>query len=100
MELYKLHMLAHPPEFPNGPATYTLMVAREASPSGSVQSANFGSWDSLAQKLASVGLGEVELQHAKKELDANRYYRIAGMSLSPVQIELLGFNAKPALTPG
>ena len=65
MELYKLHMLAHPPELPNGPATYTLMIAREASLTGSVQSANFPSWDSLAQKLASVGLGEGELQSQK-----------------------------------
>ena len=99
MELYKLHMLAHPPQLPSGPITYTLMVAREASPSGSVQSANFPSWDLLARKLGSVGLGEDELQKAKKELDANRYFRIAGMSLSPVQVELLGFIPKPALTP-
>jgi hypothetical protein len=66
MELYKLHMLAHPPELPNGPATYTLMIAREArSPSGSVQSANFPSWDSLARKLASVGVGEGDLRRPK-----------------------------------
>jgi hypothetical protein len=100
MELYKLHMLAHPPELPNGPATYTLMIAREArSPSGSVQSANFPSWDSLARKLASVGVGEGEPQKAKRELDANRYYRITGVSLSPAQIEVLGFIRKPAPTP-
>jgi len=47
MQLYKLHILAHPPELPNGPATYTLMIAREASPRGSVQSANFPSWTHL-----------------------------------------------------
>lgn len=99
MELYKLHMLAHPPESPNGPATYTLMIAREASTSGSVQSANFPSWDSLARKLASVGVGEDELQKAKRELDVNRYYSITGVSLSPAQIELLGFIRKPAPTP-
>ena len=75
MELYKLHMLSHPPELPNGPTTYTLMVAREASPSGAV----------------SVGLGEAEVKNAKKELDASRYYRITGVPLSPVQIELLGY---------
>jgi hypothetical protein len=98
MELYKLHMLAHPPELPNGPATYTLVIAREASPSGSVQSANFPSWDSLARKLASVGVGEGELQKATRELDVNRYYSIRGVSLSPAQIELLGFIRKPALT--
>jgi hypothetical protein len=98
MELYKLHMLAHPPELPTGPATYTLMIAREASPSGSVLSANFPSWDSLARKLASVGVGEDELQKAKRELDANRYYSITGLSLSPAQIELLGFIRKPAPT--
>jgi len=90
MELYKLHMLAHPPELPNGPATYTLMIARETSPSGSVQSANLSSWDSLARKVASVGVGEGELQKAKWELDVNRYYKITGVSLSPAQIELLG----------
>jgi hypothetical protein len=56
------------------------MIAREASPTGSVQSANFPSWDHLAQKLRSVGLSEGELQKAKKELDASRYYRIAGVS--------------------
>lgn len=99
MELYKLHMLAHPPELPNGRATYTLMIAREASPSGSVQSANFPSWDSLARKLASVGVGEGELQKAKSELDVSRYYSITGVSLSPAQIELLGFIRKPAPTP-
>jgi hypothetical protein len=99
MELYKSHMLAHPPESPNESATYTLMIAREASPTGSVQSANFPSWNSLAQKMGSVGLSEDELQNAKKELDENRYYRIAGVSLSPIQIELLGFIPKPALTP-
>ena len=99
MELYKLHMLAHPPESPNESETYTLMIAREASPTGSVQSANFPSWNSLAQKMGSVGLSEDELQNAKKELDENRYYRIAGVSLSPIQIELLGFIPKPALTP-
>lgn len=99
MELYKLHMLAHPPELPNGPATYTLMIAREASPSGSVQSANFPSWNSLARKLASVGVGEGELQKAKRELDVNRYYSITGVFLSPAQIELLGFIRKPAPTP-
>jgi hypothetical protein len=98
MELYKLHMLAHPPALPNGSATYTLMIAREASPTGSVQSTNFPSWDSLAQKLRSVGLSEGELQKAKKELDASRYYRIAGVSLSPVQVDLLGFIPKPSLT--
>ena len=98
MELYKLHILSHPPELSNGPATYTLMVAREASPSGSVQSANFPSWDSLAQKLGGVGLRETELQNVKKELDTNRYYRITGVPLSPVQVELLGFIPKPALT--
>ena len=98
MELYKLHMLAHPPELPNGPATYTLMIAREASPSGSVQSANFPAWDSLARKLASVGMGEGELQKAKRELDANRYYRTTGVSLSPAQIEQLGFIWKPVPT--
>jgi hypothetical protein len=98
MELYKLQMLAHPPELTNGPATYTLF-AREASPSGSVQSANFPSWDSLARKLASVGVGgEGELQKAKRELDVNRYYSITGVSLSPAQIELLGFIRKPAPT--
>jgi len=99
MELYKLHMLAHPPELPNGPATYTLMIARETSPSGSVQSANLSSWDSLARKVASVGVGEGELQKAKTELDASRYYRITGVSLSPAQIELLGFIRKPVPTP-
>jgi hypothetical protein len=99
MELYKLHMLAHPPALPNSPATYTLMIAREASPSGSVQSANFPSWDSFARKLASVGVGEDELQKAKRELDANRYYSITGVSLSPAQIEVLGFIRKPAPTP-
>jgi len=99
MELYKLHMLAHPPELPNGPATYTLMIAREASPSGSVQSANFPSWDSLARKVASVGVGEGELQKAKRELHVNRYYSITGVSLLPAQIELLGFIRKPAPTP-
>ena len=98
MELYKLHMLAHPPVLLNGPATYTLMVAREASPSGSVQSANFPRWDSLTRKLGTVGLREAELQNAKKELDATRYYRITGVPLSPVQVELLGFIPKPALT--
>ena len=98
MELYKLHMLAHPPELPNGPATYTLMIARETSPSGSVQSANLPSWDSLARKLASVGVGEGELQKSKRELDVNRYYSITGVSLSPAQIELLGFIRKPAPT--
>jgi hypothetical protein len=66
MELYKLHMLAHPPELPNGPVTYQLMSAREGSQSGSVQSVNFPSWDSLARKLASVGFGEGELQEAPK----------------------------------
>jgi hypothetical protein len=95
MELYKLHMLVHPPELPNGHATYTLMIAREASPSGSVQSVNFPSWDSLARKLASVGVGEGELQKAKSELDGNRYYRITGVSLSAAQIELLGLIPKP-----
>lgn len=99
MELYKFYMLAHPPELPNGPATYTLIIAREASVSGSVQSANFASWDSLARKLASVGLGKGELQKAKKELGVNRYYSITGVPLSPAQIELLGFIRKPAPTP-
>jgi hypothetical protein len=100
MELYRLYMLAHPPELPHGPATYTLIIGREASVSGSVQSANFPSWDSLARKLASVGVGEGELQKAKKELDVNRTYRITGVPLSPAQIELLGFIPKPAPTPG
>jgi hypothetical protein len=99
MELHRLHMLAHPPELPNGPATYTLMIARDASLSGSVQSADFPSWDSLARKLASVGVGEGELQKAKWELDANRYYSITGVSLSPAQIEALGFIRKPVPTP-
>ena len=99
MEFYKLHVLAHPPELPNGPVTYQLMIARQASQSGSVQSINFPSWDSLAQKLASVGFGEGELQMAKSELDVNRYYKITGVSLSPSQIELLGFIPKPATTP-
>ena len=89
MELYRLYMLTHPPELPHGPATYTLIIAREASVSGSVQSANFPSWDSLARKLASVGVGEGELQKAKRELDVDRYCKITGVSLSPAQIELL-----------
>jgi hypothetical protein len=89
MELYKLHMLAHPPKLPNGPATYQLLIAREASQSGSVQSIDFPSWDSLARKLAIVGVGEGEPQKAKRELDVNRYYKITGVSLSPAQIELL-----------
>jgi hypothetical protein len=89
MELYKLHMLAHPPKLPNGPATYQLLIAREASQSGSVQSVDFPSWDSLARKLTSVGVGEGELQKAKRELDVDRYYKITGVSLSPAQIELL-----------
>jgi len=99
MELYRLYMLAHPPELPHGPATYTLIIGREASVSGSVQSANFPSWDSLARKLASVGVGEGELQKAKKELDVNRYCKIAEVPLSPAQIELLGFIRRPAPTP-
>ena len=99
MELYKLHMLAHPPELTNRPASYTLMIARQASPSGSVQSANFTSWDSLARKLATIRVSEGELQKAKKELDLNRYYGITGIPLSPAQIELLGFIPKPAPTP-
>jgi len=90
MELYKLHMLEHAPELPNGPATYQLLIAREASQSGSVQSVNSPSWDSLARKLSSVGMGEGELQKAKSEQDVNRYYKITGVSLSPAQIELLG----------
>ena len=98
MEMHKLHMLAHPPKLPNGPATYQLLMAREASQSGSVQSVDFHSWDSLAWKLASVGLGEGELQKAKRELDANRYYRTTGVSLSPAQIEQLGFIWKPVPT--
>src|SRR5438046_9054085 len=91
MELYKLHMLKHPPKLPNGPATYQLLIAREASQSGSVQSVNFPSWDSLARKLASIGVGEGQLQKAKKELDVERHYKLTGVSLSPAQIELLGF---------
>jgi len=91
MELYKLHMLKHPPNLPNGPATYQLLIGREASQSGSVQSVNFPSWDSLARKLASIGVGEGQLQKAKRELDVDRYYKITGVSLSPAQIELLGF---------
>jgi hypothetical protein len=90
MQLYKLHMLKHPPTLPNGPATYQLLIAREASQSGSVQSVNFPSWDSLAQKLASIGC-EGQLQQAKRELDVDRYYKITGLSLSPAQVELLGF---------
>ena len=89
MELYKLHMLAHPPKLPKGPPTYQLLIAREASQSGSVQSVDFASWDSLARKLASGGMGEGELQKAKRELDASRYYKITGVSLSPEQVELL-----------
>jgi hypothetical protein len=92
MELYKLHMLKHPPKLPNGPATYQLLIAREASQSpSSVQSANFPSWDSLERKLASVGVGEGQLQKAKRELDVDRHSKITGVSLSPAQIELLGF---------
>jgi len=94
MELYKLHILKHPPELPNGPATYQLLIAREASQSGSVQSVNFPSLDSLARKLASIGVGEGQLQKAKRELDVDRYYKITGVSLSPAQIELLGFIHK------
>jgi hypothetical protein len=89
MELYKLHMLAHPPKLPNGPATYQLLIVREASKSGSVQSVDFPLWDSLAGKLASVGFGAAELQKAKRELDVDRYCKITGVSLSPAQIELL-----------
>src|SRR5215468_7240912 len=90
MELYKLHMLAHPPKLPNGPATYQLLIVRQASQSGSVQSVDFPSWDSLARKLASVGVGgDCELQRAKRELDVDRYYKITGVPLSAAQIELL-----------
>jgi len=89
MESYKLHMLKHPPKLPNGPATCQLLISREASQSGSVQSVDFPSWDSLAGKLASVGMDEGELQKAKRELDVNRYYKIAGVSLSSAQIEIL-----------
>ena len=91
MELYKLHILKHPPELPNGPATYQLLIAREASQSGSVQSVNFPSWDSLARKLASIRVGEGQVQQAKRELDVDRYSKIAGVSLSPAKVELLGF---------
>jgi hypothetical protein len=91
MQLYKLHMLKHPPTSPNGPATYQLLIAREASQSGSVQSVNFPSWDSLARQLASIGVGEGQLQQAKRELDVDRYSKITGVSLSPAQVELLGF---------
>jgi len=93
MDLYKLHMLAHPPKLPNGPATYQLLMVRQASQSGSVQSVDFPSWDSLARKLASIGLGEVELQKAKRELEVDRYSKITGVSLSPAQIELLGASS-------
>jgi hypothetical protein len=93
MELCKLHMLKHHPKLPNGPATYQLLIAREASQSGSVQSVNFPSWDSLARTLASVGVGETELQDAKAELDVNRHYKITGVSLSPAQIELLSASS-------
>lgn len=89
MELYKLHMLSHPPELPNGPTTYTLMVARAQAARYSRQTSP--RWDSLARKLGSVGLGEAEVKNAKKELDASRYYRITGVPLSPVQVELLGY---------
>ena len=89
MESYKLHMLKHPPKLPNGPPTCQLLISREASQSGSVQSVDFPSWDSLAGKLASVGVDESELQDAKGELDVNRHYKITGVSLSPAQIELL-----------
>jgi hypothetical protein len=93
MELYKLHMLKHHPKLPNGPATYQLLIAREASQRGSVQSVNFPSWDSLARKLACVGVDEGELQYAKGELDVNRHYKITGVSLSPAQIELLSSSS-------
>jgi hypothetical protein len=66
MGLYKLHMLAHPPKLPNGPATYQLLIV-SSSQSGSVQSVNFPSWDALARKLAGVGVGEGELQAAKRD---------------------------------
>ena len=94
MELYKLHMLAHPPNLPNGPATYQLLIVRQASQSGSVQSVNFPSWESLARKLAGVGVGERELQAAKRELDVNRYYKMTEVPLSPLQIELLGASSQ------
>jgi hypothetical protein len=90
MELYKLHMLKHSRKLPNGPATYQLLIAREASQTGSVQSVDFPSWDSLAGKLASVGVDEGELQEAKRDLDGNRYCKMTGVPLSPPQIELLG----------
>jgi len=88
MGLYKLHMLAHPPKLPNGPPTYQLLIV-STSQSGSVQSVNFSSWDALARKLAGVGVGEGELQAAKRELNVDRYYKITGVSLSPIQFELL-----------
>ena len=93
MELCKLHMLKHHPKLPNMPATYQLLIAREVSQSGSVQSVDLPSWDSLARKLVSVGVGEGELQKAKRELDVNRYYKITGVSLSPAQIELLSASS-------
>ena len=89
MELYKLHMLAHSPKLPNGPVTYQLLIVSEASERRSTQSVDLPSWDSLARKLASVGVGEGELQKAKRELDVDRYCKITGVSLSPAQIELL-----------
>jgi len=88
MGLYKLHILAHPPKLPDGPATYQLLIV-SSSQSGSVQSVDFPSWDSLARKLAGVGVGEGELQAAKRELNVDRYYKITGVSLSPIQFELL-----------
>jgi len=81
-------MLKHHPKLPNGPATYQLLIV-STSQSGSVQSVNFPSWDSLARKLAGVGVGEGELQAAKRELNVDRYYKITGVSLSPIQFELL-----------
>jgi len=88
MELHKLHLLKHPPKLPDGPATYQLLIVRVASQSGSVQSVDFPSWESLALRLASGLVGKDELQEAKAELDVNRYYKMV-VSLSPAQIELL-----------
>jgi len=94
MKTYWLHIVEVKSPQADIPSTYLLSHVSQLDRNfagGAVPTVHYASWERLGQALSGVGIDGGLLHDTKENLNANGSHTISNVTLSDVQVELLGF---------
>jgi hypothetical protein len=94
MKTYWLHIVEVKSPQPDIPSTYLLSQASHSDRNfagGAVPTVHYASWERLGKALSGVGIDGGVLHDTKENLDSKGSHTIGNVTLSDVQVELLGF---------